>query len=114
MKNPAHYKKFSQRIEEVLKGYREARISEGEYFTKMKELVNDFREGDSGIEYPESIKKDSHAQAFYGVISEMILETNKENNLDNPIAKKFLQFAWFLTKQDLEIGDTDKEKFSCV
>jgi len=30
-------------------------------------------------------------------------------NLDNPIAKKFLQFAWFLTKQDLEIGDTDKE-----
>src|SRR3989344_4709581 len=26
-------------------------------------------------------------------------------NLENPIAKRFLQFAWFLTKQDLGIDD---------
>jgi hypothetical protein len=30
-------------------------------------------------------------------------------NLDNPIAKKFLQFAWFLTKQDLGIETLDEE-----
>ena len=33
-------------------------------------------------------------------------------NIDNPIAKHFLKFAWFLTKQDL--GIEDKEKVSIV
>ena len=33
-------------------------------------------------------------------------------NLDNPIAKNFIKFAWFLTKQDLGIGE--KEKVSVV
>ena len=31
-------------------------------------------------------------------------------NIDNPIAKNFLKFAWFLTKQDL--GIEEKEKIS--
>jgi len=26
-------------------------------------------------------------------------------NMDNPIAKRFLQFAWFLTKQDLAVDN---------
>ena len=33
-------------------------------------------------------------------------------NIDNPIAKNFLRFAWFLTKQDL--GIEEKEKVSIV
>ncbi len=28
-------------------------------------------------------------------------------NLDNSISKRFLQFAWFLTKQDLDVGSDD-------
>jgi len=31
-------------------------------------------------------------------------------NTDNPISKRFLQFAWFLTKQDLGIEDQNNEK----
>jgi len=30
-------------------------------------------------------------------------------NLDNPISKRFLQFAWFLTKQDLGIKENVSE-----
>ncbi len=33
-------------------------------------------------------------------------------NMENSISKKFLQFAWFLTKQDL--GIEEKEKISVV
>ncbi len=28
-------------------------------------------------------------------------------NMDSPISKNFLKFAWFLTKQDLKIEDND-------
>jgi type I restriction enzyme, R subunit len=96
--NPAHYKKFSKRIEEVLTAYREARISEGDYLNKMREIVKDYRKGDSGIEYPESIKGDSHAQAFYGVISEMISETNKDKNLNEAVAKLSLEVKKIIDK----------------
>lgn len=30
-------------------------------------------------------------------------------NMDNPIAQKFLQFAWFLTKQDLGVETVNQE-----
>jgi len=96
--NPAYYKRFSQRIEEVITAYREARISEGDYFSKMKEIVNSFRKGDSGIEYPELIKKDVHAQAFYGVISEIIYETNRNREINDSLAELSLQIKKIIDK----------------
>ena len=44
-------------------------ISDAEYLEKMQAIVNDFRSGNSGLSFPESIKNDVNAQAFYGVIS---------------------------------------------
>ena len=35
-------------------------------------------------------------------------------NLDNPIAKRFLQFAWFLTKHDLGVEESESEKILVV
>jgi type I restriction enzyme R subunit len=96
--NPAHYKKFSQRIEEVLTAYREARISEGDYLNKMKEIVKDYRKGDSGIEYPESIRNDSHAQAFYGVIRESVAEYNAKPDLNELIAQLSLKVEKIINK----------------
>lgn len=96
--NPAHYKKFSQRIEEVLNAYKEARISEGEYLKKMKEIVTDYRKGDSGINYPDCIKKDFNAQAFYGILSEIIYENNKPQSLDEKIAELSLEIKKIVGK----------------
>src|SRR5699024_2695713 len=72
--NPAYYKKFSQRIEEVLQAYKDKRISEREYFNKMKDIKKDYSKGHSGVEYPETIKYNSNAKAFYGITSEIIHE----------------------------------------
>lgn len=35
-------------------------------------------------------------------------------NVDNPIAKNFLKFAWFLTKQDLGVENLEKDKIPSV
>jgi len=74
--NPAYYKKFSERIEEALQAYKEKRISEAEYLERMKEILRDFRTGASGVTYPDNIRKNPNAQAFYGVVKEIIGETN--------------------------------------
>jgi len=96
--NPAFYKKFSERIKEVLQAYREARISEGEYLDKMKEIVEDFRKGDSGIIYPSNIKNNPHAQAFYGVITEQVYEINEDRDLYEPIADLSLEVKSIIDK----------------
>lgn len=70
--NPGYYKKFSQRIEEIINEYREKRISDADYLERMHEVMKDFREGYSGTFYPEKIKHNINAQAFYGVVKEVL------------------------------------------
>lgn len=72
--NPAYYQSFSKLIEETLKSYREKIISDAEYLNKMRKIINDYGKGNSGITYPDSIKNDVHAQAFYGVLSAIFSE----------------------------------------
>ena len=35
-------------------------------------------------------------------------------NMDNPIAKNFIKFAWFLTKHDLGVGELEQDEISVV
>ena len=49
--------------------YKEKVISEAEYLTKMRNIMEDYHNGKSTVTYPESIKNNVHAQAFYGVLS---------------------------------------------
>lgn len=67
--NPAYYESFSKLISDTLKSYKEKIISDAEYLNKMRQIINDYGKGNSGISYPESIRNNVHAQAFYGVIS---------------------------------------------
>src|SRR3989338_3920039 len=96
--NPAYYKRFSERIEDVLKAYKDARISEGEYLNNMKKIVEDYRNEDSGIVYPEVIKNNPTAQAFYGVLFETIFEENPRYNLDQPLAELSLKLKSTIDK----------------
>ena len=66
--NPAYYDSFSKRIKEALDQYREKVISEAEYLAKMRAVMEDYHAGKSTVTYPESIKNNVHAQAFYGVL----------------------------------------------
>lgn len=77
--NPAHYKKFSERIQEALKEYKEKRISEAEYLNRMQEIMKDYRKGESDEDYPDDIKGNRNAQAFYGVTKEFMSEVKESN-----------------------------------
>ena len=61
--NPSYYKKFSERIQEAIQEYRDKRISEAEYFNRMKDIMKDYQSGQSTEEYPTVIKENRNAQA---------------------------------------------------
>jgi type I restriction enzyme R subunit len=70
--NPSYYKKFSDRIQEILDEYKEKRVSDADYFTRMNKVLSDFRQGYTGTTYPHKIKHHVHAQAFYGVVKDAL------------------------------------------
>lgn len=72
--NPAFYKKFSERIQEAIKEYKDKRISEAEYLNRIKDIMKDYRKGESNDDYPEVIKENRKAQAFYGVAKDLMSE----------------------------------------
>ena len=64
-----YYDSFSRRIRQALEQYKEKVISEAEYLAKMRDIMEDYYARKSTIAYPESIKNNVHAQAFFGVLS---------------------------------------------
>ncbi|MBH8608029.1 HsdR family type I site-specific deoxyribonuclease [Thermoactinomyces sp. CICC 10521] len=89
--NPAYYRKFSERIESVLKAYKEKRISEKDYLKKMKEILKNFRSGTSGIRYPVNIRQNPHAQAFYGEVVEIIGKSHELSGKEELIGELSLK-----------------------
>ena len=89
--NPAYYDSFSKRIKEALEEYKDRVITEAEYLAKMRSIMDDYRNNKADIRYPERIKNNVHAQAFYGVISaildsELNISENTEIVVDIAIA----------------------------
>lgn len=76
--NPAYYDSFSKRIRETLELYKEKVISEAEYLAKMKTILEDYHAGRSTVSYPERIKGNVHAQAFFGVLNAVFDEVQNE------------------------------------
>ncbi len=76
--NPAYYDSFSKRIKDALALYREKVISEAEYLAKMRTIMEDYHAGRSTVSYPERIKNNVHAQAFFGVLTALFDEVEDE------------------------------------
>lgn len=76
--NPAYYDSFSKRIRDALALYREKVISEAEYLAKMRTIMGDYHAGRSTVSYPERIKNNVHAQAFFGVLTALFDEVEDE------------------------------------
>lgn len=76
--NPAYYDSFSKRIRDALALYKEKVISEAEYLAKMRTIMEDYHAGRSTVRYPERIKNNVHAQAFFGVLTALFDEVEDE------------------------------------
>ncbi len=72
--NPSYYKKFSEQVQETLQEYKDKRISEAEYLSRMKDIMEKYK-GAPVETYPEVIRENQNAQAFYGVTKDILSET---------------------------------------
>jgi type I restriction enzyme R subunit len=81
--NPAFYDSFSKRIKDILEEYKSRVISEAEYLNKMRNLLDEYRNGQTNITFPKKIKGNVHAQAFFGVIGMVLADAIDINeNID--------------------------------
>ena len=107
--NPAYYDSFSKRIKEALEEYKNRVISEAEYLDKMKAIMADYRKGTTNITYPEKIKGNVHAQAFYGVIT-AILDDEIDINVNIDIISDIsLEVTTIIQNHDMVDWQTNKE-----
>ncbi len=107
--NPAYYDSFSKRIKEALEEYKNRVISEAEYLDKMKAIMADYRKGTTNITYPEKIKGNVHAQAFYGVITAILDDEIDINGNIDIISDISLEVTSIIQKHDTVDWQTNKE-----
>ncbi|WP_288175314.1 type I restriction endonuclease subunit R [Sporofaciens musculi] len=72
--NPAYYESFSKRIKETLRQYQEKVITDAEYHSRICAIMEDYTAGVTDIKYPEKLKDNLHAQAFYGVTGAILFD----------------------------------------
>ena len=94
--NPAFYESFSKRIKDTLEEYKSKIISEADYLSRMKDIMNDYIDKRSDVSYPSKIRENVHAQAFYGVIG-ALFDQNLEST-DRPDADFIAQIAIDITE----------------
>ena len=67
--DPSLYKQFSDLLEETIRAYREKRLSEREYLSRVVDLASKVAKRDRGVDVPEPIRGNDDAQAFFGILN---------------------------------------------
>jgi type I restriction enzyme R subunit len=66
--DPTFYRQFSDLLEESIRDYREKRLSEREYLNAIIILASKVARKERGRDFPDVIKGNDDAQAFFGVL----------------------------------------------
>ena len=106
--NPAYYDSFSKRIKEALELYKEKVITEAEYLAKMRDILDDYQAGKSTVSYPERIKNNVHAQAFYGVLNAIFTDVDSELVTPDFVAEIAEEITWIIAKHNQVDWSTNK------
>ena len=107
--NPAYYDSFSKRIKDALEDYKNRVISEAEYLDKMKSIMADYRKGTTNIVYPEKVKGNVHAQAFYGVVSAILDDEIDLNTNIDIVSDIALEITSIIQKHDTVDWQSNKD-----
>ena len=106
--NPAYYDSFSKRIKEALELYKEQVISEAEYLAKMRDILDDYQSGKSTVSYPDRIKNNVHAQAFYGVLNAIFTDVDSEVVTPDFVAEIAEEITGIIAKHNQVDWSTNK------
>ncbi len=100
--NPAYYESFSKRIKETLRQYQEKVITDAEYHSRICAIMEDYTAGVTDIKYPEKLKDNLHAQAFYGVTGAILFdELDKTEKSDRMAEESVYRGGKKQSKQEL-------------
>ncbi|MBN8666178.1 MAG: type I restriction endonuclease subunit R [Chitinophagales bacterium] len=87
-KDPVYYKKFSDKIDEVIKDFINKRITEAQYLASQMEIRDQFIKGNmEGT--PSSLHSKPEARAFFGILQQELgdkLNITAENTIDEQLA----------------------------
>lgn len=85
--DPYFYRRFSKILEEAIDAYREQRISDAEYLSRVTEVMNSVvnRTDD---DLPAALKNRDAAKAFYGVVSEVFTRLNLSGDRSKEVAAR--------------------------
>lgn len=83
--DPAFYKKFSQMLRETIADYEAKRISEAQYLSRVKDIMNNvLAHTDNDI--PEQLRDKDVAKAFYGLVFEALKDKIQDDIVHNEIS----------------------------
>lgn len=83
--DPAFYKKFSELLKETIKAFEDHRISEAEYLSKAKNIMDSVL-GHSDTDLPESLHGHDIASAFYRLCDESLIEKIQDKTIRKEVA----------------------------
>ena len=84
--DPSFYRRFSEMLEETIRGYREKRLSERDYLRNIVDIAAKVARKDRGRVMPAAIQGDDDAQAFFGIIKPGLRATQDGSVTDDQAA----------------------------
>lgn len=83
--DPVFYEKFSKLLKKAIDDYRQARITDAQYFLTASEIMEAVRDR-KDADIPEVLQDKDGAKAFYGIIYEAVSQKNSDKNVSAQIA----------------------------
>ncbi|MBC8485997.1 MAG: type I restriction endonuclease subunit R [Bacteroidetes bacterium] len=83
--DPVFYEKFSKLLKKAIDDYRQARITDAQYFFTAIKIMDSVRER-KDLDIPEILNDKDVAKAFYGVVYESVNKHNNDKNISAKIA----------------------------
>lgn len=83
--DPAFYRKFSEMLKETIREYEEHRISEAQYFNKVKDIMDTVL-SHTDSDFPEILHGKEAAKAFYGLSMEALTEKMQDSTIRKEVA----------------------------
>ena len=83
--DPVFYEKFSNLLRKAIDDYRQARITDAQYFLTAKEIMEAVRDR-KDTDMPDILQDKDVAKAFYGVVYESVNQRNNDKGASAKIA----------------------------
>lgn len=83
--DPAFYRRFSEMLEDAIRAFRERRLADRDYLSRVTEIADSIRSRKED-DLPEAIRQRDAARAFYGILRELLAGHDVPDDMSKPVA----------------------------